>query len=90
MYEVFLKFRDGQSDPPKEAGCYLVMVNEKPKVTLPETELDSLIVTPGGKYYSVAHWNGEEWDEIYLDNVIISVHEDETFQVVMWTDRECS
>lgn len=86
-FEALITFHSVQT-PPKEEGCYLVVVRQTPEVTVPETELDSFILDLGGNYYSIAHWDGEEWDEIYYDNIIPSMQERDAFRVYLWADRD--
>ena len=41
----------------------------------------------GGTLYSIAYWNGCEWQDIYYDNVVYARPETENFYVSMWADR---
>ncbi|MBO4888572.1 MAG: hypothetical protein J5589_09715 [Firmicutes bacterium] len=87
MYEMRIPFHDCSKEQPSSEGCYLVVVKENPKVYLPQLEMDNCVVTSGGVYFSTGHWDGDEWDSLYIDNVFNGVWEDETFQVIMWASR---
>ena len=88
MNDLRIQFHDcAQENPPNE-GCFLVVVKQNPEVFYPEDELDDLIVSLGGTYISTAYWDGEEWRDIYIDNIIFSQTETDIFNVLKWASRD--
>ena len=81
-------FHDYAKEDPPHEGCFLVVVKEDPEVFYPEDELDNLIVSLGGTYYSMAYWDGDEWRDIYIDNIIFSQTETDIVHVLQWASRD--
>ena len=79
--KTLIQLHDCRDETPTAEGCYLVVVKEEAQVIFPEIELDSLIKIPGGIYYSIADWDGEEWTNIHFNCDIYSLEEEETFHV---------
>ena len=77
-----------QGTTPVDAGMFLVQVQQLEESFSLDDPGKQLITDPGREYVSLAHWSGERWDNIIIDECISTDDANPTFIIKAWAHRD--